>query len=199
VPGEDIGTIKDAGMVQLLHLDLRDGQGGTAGAGIWQETPGIPGVSETGDRFGASVAALDITVQKSQIAIGVPGEDIGTVKDAGDVTVATGDLLSEFCTFSCIGWTYILLTQGATGRLGGAREANDHVGATVADQGPAQRTPANRNLVIGVPGEDLGQIVDAGVALVYKPTTRSTNSYGYSSGATAGLDYGQRLTTQITL
>jgi hypothetical protein len=56
-----------------------------------------------------------------------------------------------------------------------------------------------RNLVIGVPGEDLGQVVDAGVALIYKPTTRSTDSCGYSGGATPGLRYRQSLTTQITL
>jgi hypothetical protein len=55
-PGEDIGSLRDAGMVQRVN-----------GPGGWsQNSPGIPGTAEAGDRLGASVAAG---------LIGAPGED----------------------------------------------------------------------------------------------------------------------------
>jgi hypothetical protein len=194
VPDEDIGTVRDAGMVQLARINAIYGETLAAFGSITQDTRGVPGGSEAGDHFGTSVASRDTSSDTSQIAIGVPGEDLGDIRDAGDVTLATVH------PFETTGWSYTLLTQGGTGRLGGARETGDHVGATVADQGLAQGMPlVNRNLVIGVPGEDLGQVVDAGVTLIHKPTTRSTDSYGYSGGATPGLHYGQSLTTQITL
>jgi hypothetical protein len=90
VPGEDIGTIKDAGMVQLARIFAADGKALAAFGSISQDTPGVPGVSEAGDRFGTAVATLDASCDNtSRIAIGVPGEDLDGVRDASDVTLAT--------------------------------------------------------------------------------------------------------------
>lgn len=59
-----------------------DGQ--PSGAAFWinQSSPGVPGSAEAGDRFGASLAASGST-----LVVGVAGEDIGKVKDAGNVVV----------------------------------------------------------------------------------------------------------------
>ena len=53
VPDEDVGASSNAGMVQLFRWSsttpLPTGE-------VKQYTPGVPGVVETGDRFGAAVA-----------------------------------------------------------------------------------------------------------------------------------------------
>jgi hypothetical protein len=64
VPGEDVGSAKDAGMIN--HL--------TSGVGITENSAGVPGVAETNDRFGAAVLDAEFDV------VGVPGEDgVGVV------------------------------------------------------------------------------------------------------------------------
>jgi FG-GAP repeat protein len=56
-----------------------------------QGTPGVPGVPEYGDWFGASVAVGDINGDGfKDVAIGVPSEAIGTTRYAGAVTVLYG-------------------------------------------------------------------------------------------------------------
>jgi hypothetical protein len=50
---------------------------------LTQATKGVAGTVETGDRFGAAVAYRD----DRTLAIGVPGEDLGTVVDAGSVQI----------------------------------------------------------------------------------------------------------------
>lgn len=56
---------------------------------ISQSTPGVPGSSEAGDLFGATVAVTG-GPQYPDLAIGVPGEHMGSVADAGRVVVAPG-------------------------------------------------------------------------------------------------------------
>lgn len=63
-PGEDVGSAKDAGMVQTV---------GT-GKGWTQSTAGVPGVAETGDRLGASLGGSPATGATRPL-IGIPGED----------------------------------------------------------------------------------------------------------------------------
>lgn len=87
VPGEDVGTIVDAGMVE------RWGSGGPASwVGLTQDTHGVTGVAEAGDHFGAALGEFadysdDTTYAPRAVLIGVPGEDIGSVSNAGTVDV----------------------------------------------------------------------------------------------------------------
>ncbi|MFJ9721768.1 FG-GAP repeat protein [Streptomyces sp. NPDC101209] len=58
---------------------------------VSQSTKGVPGTSETGDRFGQAVASGDLDGDGYDDAVvGTPGEDEGTVEDAGRVTVLYG-------------------------------------------------------------------------------------------------------------
>ncbi|MEV3930471.1 FG-GAP repeat protein [Streptomyces sp. NPDC049944] len=61
-------------------------------AQVWtQATPGVPGTAELGDGFGADVSLADIDGDGYEdLAVGVPGEDIGSVADAGGVRVLRG-------------------------------------------------------------------------------------------------------------
>ncbi|MFE7169419.1 FG-GAP repeat protein [Streptomyces sp. NPDC057616] len=58
---------------------------------ISQSTKGVPGTSEFGDHFGQAVATGDLDGDGYDDAVvGAPGEDEGTVEDAGRVTVLYG-------------------------------------------------------------------------------------------------------------
>ena len=66
-PGEDVGSRRDAGMVQTI---------GT-GKGWSQNSKGVPGSAETGDRLGASLGGSPATGATRSL-IGIPGEDAST-------------------------------------------------------------------------------------------------------------------------
>ena len=91
-----VGAPSLAGEVNVIY-------GSTAGlmpAGnqLWtQDSPGILGVGEsdtstfTGDGFGEAVAAANFGKgSQADLAVGVPGEDVGTIVDAGAVNLLYG-------------------------------------------------------------------------------------------------------------
>ncbi|MDG4863966.1 FG-GAP repeat protein [Streptomyces sp. T-3] len=58
---------------------------------LTQSSSGVPGTPEAGDSFGASVTSADLDGDGyADLAIGAPGEDIGSAADAGGVTVVWG-------------------------------------------------------------------------------------------------------------
>lgn len=58
---------------------------------ITQDTPGVPGSAEPGDGFGAALSAGDVDGDGiDDIAVGAPYEDLGSVRDAGYVTLLRG-------------------------------------------------------------------------------------------------------------
>ena len=89
VPGEAIGSVKDAGSVVLL----KGGAGGLSGTGAQafsQSTTGVPGVSETGDGFGRQVLLADLNGNgKADLTAAAPLED-GTYADSGAAWVLRG-------------------------------------------------------------------------------------------------------------
>ncbi|MEU9207855.1 FG-GAP repeat protein [Streptomyces sp. NPDC048415] len=75
VPGEDLGSVRDAGAVILVPGQA----GGPTGAGsatITQDSAAVPGTAEPDDRFGDAVRLSDTNADgKADLAIGASGEN----------------------------------------------------------------------------------------------------------------------------
>lgn len=170
-PGEAIGTAKGAGSVIVFWFDGAFVLDQTKGFN--QNTAGVAGVAEAGDAFGTSIG----TWGAADFLIGVPGEDIGTVRDAGSVSA----LRSERA------WT-----QDTTGIPGGV-EASDRFGQTIGNV----RVPFTGDHddvwlaapLIGVPGENAG----AGAVLSGLPGGGVTPVNWVADPSAAGNRYGQAL------
>ncbi|MFG2652467.1 integrin-like protein [Streptomyces sp. NPDC048436] len=78
-PGEAIGSKAGAGAAWLLHGGARgllDANGAATSVSWNQDTPGLPGVAEAGDTFGAAVAAGDFNADGvPDVTVGSPGEN----------------------------------------------------------------------------------------------------------------------------
>jgi hypothetical protein len=89
---EDVGTLKDAGAVHVLY------GGGTVLAVIGsqffvQGSGGIAGTAAESDNFGAALGAADFNGDgTTDLAIGVPGETVSGLANAGAVNVIYGSL-----------------------------------------------------------------------------------------------------------
>jgi FG-GAP repeat len=59
---------------------------------LWtQDVPGVEGVAKPRDTFGAALAERDLNGDGiKDLAIGAPGEDVGTIRGAGSVNVLYG-------------------------------------------------------------------------------------------------------------
>ncbi|GDY60827.1 hypothetical protein SAV14893_002200 [Streptomyces avermitilis] len=89
-PGATVSGKKGAGLVTVQYGSSR-GIGTTNAARFSQSTADVAGAAETGDAFGRAVATGDLDGDGYDDAIvGVPGEDLGTTKDAGGVAVLWG-------------------------------------------------------------------------------------------------------------
>ncbi len=88
-PGDGAG-LPNAGAVNVLYgieLGLT-----TTGDQLWhQDVTDVPGACEAGDAFGAALASGDFDGDRwPDLAVGVPGEAIGTASAAGAVNVLYG-------------------------------------------------------------------------------------------------------------
>jgi hypothetical protein len=134
VPGEDIGGTTNAGVVDVIY----GSESGLADGPRQQLTQALP---EPGDGFGTAVVTGDFNGDiLTDLAVGVPGENIGAIADAGAVVVLAGPA------------THQLLTQGGATTIGsllGATEAGDRFGSALGaadfDDNDAD------NLVVGSP------------------------------------------------
>ncbi|MBE2998421.1 FG-GAP repeat protein [Nocardiopsis sp. HNM0947] len=68
-----------------------DGADPEAGYQIDQDSPGVPGAPEVGDRFGEQVASADLNGDgHADLVVSAPEEDVGEYEDAGLVQVVFG-------------------------------------------------------------------------------------------------------------
>lgn len=162
-PGEDLGRTSDAGAVTIAKISTSSGEISGAVRAVDQGSTGMAGSVEAGDQFGAAVSS---TRYGSGVAylVGVPGEDVGSKRDAGMVqTVGNGK-----------GWTQ------RTAGVPGTAERDDRMGASLGGSPAA----GAKKPVIGVPGEDSA----TGAVLVGLPV--SGGSVTYLKGTTVGNRYG---------
>ncbi|MFB9852025.1 FG-GAP-like repeat-containing protein [Micromonospora andamanensis] len=111
-----------------------------------QSSPGVPGDSEKGDWFGSALAAGDLNGDgRDDLAIGAYGEAIGTITEAGAVTVLYGGVGG----LSGTGAQQLHQDQAA---VPGSAERGDHFGWTLA----IGKVNSNKyaDLVIGAPQEN---------------------------------------------
>jgi len=152
-PGEDVGSVADAGAVHVL-LGSATGLSFSGGQVWTQDSTGIPDAAEAGDGFGGSLASGDFNGDgRGDLAIGVPGEDVGASADAGQVHVV----------FGSPGGLSATGTQARNQDTRGIYEVvepGDGFGATLAAGDlNGDRTS---DLAIGVPREDVVTRADAG-------------------------------------
>jgi hypothetical protein len=164
-PGEDVGTAVDAGAVQVLYGSagglISDGRALTQGAG------GVPGASESSDRFGTAITALRLNADVyDDLVVGVPGEDLGTATDAGAAVILFGSATG-------LGGGGRLLTQGNP-------EPGDQFGFSLT----RGEITASDQLVVGAPGEDVGGATDAGaVSVITSPGSGPSEQLLYQGAA----------------
>ena len=184
VPGEDVGTLWDAGAVQNFKLTT---QKLVPQAFQTQNSKGIPGTAEAYDEYGTSVAlGIFDCHEVSSMAVGAPGEDIGKVENAGSVTIS--DL--EDGDFGC---PARLLRQGKG--LPGSPEDGDRVGTAVGTVNGDPDAEEDRTdiLLVGAPGENVGTAKagqDAGRVTTRRMYKGATQSFGFSGGDRQLLRYG---------
>lgn len=164
---EDVGTIADAGAVNVLHGSA-DGLTG-AGSQLWhQGRPGMRDAAEAGDAFGSALATGDFNGDGfDDLAVGAFLEDVGAIADAGAVSVIFGSA-SGLTTDGNQLWQ-----QDRRGVRDSA-EAGDGFGYALAVDD--FNNDGFDDLAIGILYEDIDDIIDAGAVSLL---------FGSASGLTA--------------
>lgn len=200
VPGEDLGDpedpafVEDAGVVQVFYGSTDSIE--TSGNQEWtQDSDGVLGVAERGDGFGSALAVGNFDGDDAgDLAVGAPGEMVGTDDHAG----AVGVLYGSPAGLASASNQY--LTQDSPD-LEGTAEPFDLFGASFASgdfDGDGRR-----DLAIGSPGEDVGAIGAAGGVYVVMGTAAgldtsdsdlwTQDSAGIKNEAEAGDGFGAAL------
>jgi hypothetical protein len=157
VPNEDVGATVDAGAVNVLY-GSPDGLEASSAQFWTQGSSGVLGRPERQDRFGYALAQGDFNDDGfTDLAIGVPREDVGLIRNAGAVNVLYG---------SALGLTTIgnqLWAQSSPG-IKNPAERWDLFGFALA-AGDFNRD-GRADLAVGVPFEDLPGGVNSGAVNV---------------------------------
>ncbi|WP_234357297.1 VCBS repeat-containing protein [Streptomyces sp. NBRC 110028] len=170
-PGEGIGDQGFAGAVTVFNHTITGGAP-TPLAGLDQGPAGegLSGVAEAGDGFGTSISMTgyrpgDQTYNSDTLlAIGTPGEDIGTASDAGSATVVR---IKPDGTY-----TEVATMDASVTDVEGDPAPGDFLGqrVTIANTDPGVVGSANTiRLAVGIPGREVGSAQDAGAVQIFRP------------------------------
>jgi hypothetical protein len=182
VPREGVGAAELAGAVNVLYGSTT-GLSGSGSQLFFQGGGGVTDVAEPFDSFGAALAAGDFDNDGFvDLAVGVPGEDLRAIPNAGAVNVLYGS------TAGLSGAGGQFFSQDTTGVLGTA-EPEDTFGAAVGTGDFDNDGFAD--LAIGVPAEDPGGAALAGaVNVLYgsavKLTAAGNQQFVQGSGGVLG-------------
>lgn len=166
-PGATIEQAPRAGAVTLLRLS----NDGYTAERISQATEGVRGTPEAGDEFGWSVS-----LYRGLLAVGVPGEGLGTLDDAGRVHLfQVSDTAVEPLPYA---------TQDTDG-IAGNSEAGDRFGESVTVFRPCDGT---LGVLVGVSGEESGENPSGvGAVQTFRVSGSACKSLTVLSENTAGL------------
>jgi len=158
---EDVGTIVDAGAVNVLYGSAAGLQATSPDDQFWtQDSPGVEDRAEPFDRVGISLAAADFNGDGfADMAVGVSRENVQGISGAGGVNVLYGSVAGlqatspddQFWTQDSPG---VMDSAEKQDKFGRTASAGDFNGDGLAD------------LAVGVPLEDVGAALDAGAANV---------------------------------
>ncbi|HEY76371.1 MAG TPA: hypothetical protein G4O00_09350 [Thermoflexia bacterium] len=169
VPDEDIGTLTDAGGVNVIPGSA-SGLTATGNQGWDQNRPGVQDTADPYNLFGYSLAGGDFNSDGyPDLAIGIPHEDSGGTASAGAVQVLYGTDQGLTSTGNQLWY------QGNNG-LGGIAEASDYFGRSLA-VGDFNGDGYD-DLAVGIPYEDIGTTTDAGAVQVLYGSTQGLTGAG---------------------
>jgi hypothetical protein len=164
VPGEAVGATAAAGAVQILYGIAGQGLSSNGNQLFHQDSDGVPGGAEEGDRFGSVLAAGDVDCDGiDDLVIGTPDEDAGATVDVGTVTVLPGNAV--------LGIDATAAFQLEQQDFGGAAEATDRFGSALVVGRMNNLIGGCKTLFIGAPGEDVGAVAAAGAVFWYRDGT----------------------------
>jgi hypothetical protein len=148
---------------------------------ITQQTSGVPGTSEAGDRFGGGLTVADLNRDgAAEIVVGAPFEAVGSVERAGTVTVIPGRRAGALGTGG-------YAVQQDTSGVPSSSEAGDFFGTTVS-AGDLNRD-GRPELVVGAAGENNGNgavfVLPGGTS---RPTATGTRVFTLESLGMAQAD-----------
>jgi hypothetical protein len=199
-PGIDIDGQANAGGVAIL---LGSASGLTLVDAVLLQDEHFGGEIEAGDGFGAALAAGDFDRTAScwidftcntDLAIGVPGEDLDAIVDAGEVAVMYGSggesLLGFFQRFAQDELVPLASPAEATDRFGSVLRSDWFASAALDGPRPFG-IPSADDLVIGVPHENWSGVALQGVVhLVFGSATGLNATPGQYRIAETGLSSG---------
>lgn len=191
-PNAPVGSARNAGTVQTFHAH---GVSGTTSYRLTplryysQNSPGVPGAAEAGNRFGESVAVGTFTCQEAiQVAVGAPGENIDGVVNAGTVTILTSANNGN----PAGGCPRRVVYQGHG--IGGPLRAGAGTGtrlSLIAGDSEEDEDAVDR-VVIAAPGTSVHGVADAGAGYEWFPQFGRTSSTYRTMTATGSVHAGDR-------
>ncbi|MGP3634110.1 VCBS repeat-containing protein [Streptomyces sp. 24-1644] len=172
IPHEDVDTVRDAGYVQIIFGSPAGLGKGLASTGFVQGANVEGSSAEHGDMLGYALAAGRSASGVAFLVVGVPGEDYDGIVDMGMIHFVYGTAYAS-----------ANVSQASTG-VWEDPEPNDRFGASVAT--------TNRHFAVGVPGESLEAVQQAGAVNVFAPSINTDGIplplFGMGQGRTGTSD-----------